>query len=257
MEMYGFATFNFSVCISQLPRELTFDLLRIFNRPDVVRVKDCMGDPSLYPSLIECSGKLTVLDHMLRQLFQPATAQSNSYGSMTKHRLVLVSNFTQTLDLLEPVCSRIIGQSCLRLDGQTSAKRRWDLVQRFNALDSPERILLLSSRAGGMGLNLTGADHLILYDVDWNPANDVQALARIWRPGQLRPVRLYRLITADGLEERMFQRQAAKMALSFNAIVSPFDNDCDSCTPSFKPSGTLTKEELRVISSERPKCSIV
>ncbi|KAA3675855.1 DNA repair and recombination protein RAD54B [Paragonimus westermani] len=109
-----------------------------------------------------------------------------------------------------------------------------------------KRILLLSSQAGGMGLNLTGADHLILYDVDWNPANDLQALARIWRPGQLRPVRLYRLITADGLEERMFQRQAAKMALSFNAIVSPFNNDCGSCVPSFKPSGTLTKEELRV-----------
>ncbi|KAF5396990.1 DNA repair and recombination protein RAD54B [Paragonimus heterotremus] len=244
-----------SSTVDRLPRQLTLDLLRIFNEPDVVRLKEYMDDPSLYSSLIECSGKLAVLNHMLRQLFQPATAQSKSYGSMTKHRLVLVSNFTQTLDLLQPICSRITGQSCLRLDGQTSAKRRWDLVQRFNASDSSERILLLSSRAGGMGLNLTGADHLILYDVDWNPANDAQALARVWRPGQSRPVRLYRLITADSLEERMFQRQAAKTALSFNAVVSPFDNDCDSCIPSFKPLGILTKEELRDL-FQMPPCSV-
>ncbi|KAF7232846.1 hypothetical protein EG68_09768 [Paragonimus skrjabini miyazakii] len=235
-----------SSTVDRLPRQLTADLLRIFNETDVVRAKDYMDDPSLYSSLIECSGKLTVLNHMLRQLFQPATAQAKSNRSTTKHRLVLVSNFTQTLDLLQPICSRITGQSCLRLDGQTSLKRRWDLVQRFNASDSPERILLLSSRAGGMGLNLTGADHLILYDIDWNPANDAQALARIWRPGQSRPVRLYRLITADSLEERMFQRQAAKMALSFNAVVSSFDN---------KPIGILTKEELRDL-FQMPPCNV-
>ncbi|CAH8522300.1 unnamed protein product [Dicrocoelium dendriticum] len=102
---------------------------------------------------------------------------------------------------------------------------------------------ILASRAGGTGLNLVGANYLILFDMDWNPANDAQAMARIWRPGQSRPVRLYRLVTAGGLEERIFQRQAAKLALSHQALANPASAAHLTSNQS-SSKGVLTREEL-------------
>ncbi|CAL8095760.1 unnamed protein product [Calicophoron daubneyi] len=209
---------------------------------------------------LEASGKMAVLSHMLVNLF-PCSAQ-NSHRlaakrgrllrvSVPSHRLVLVSNFTQTLDLLELLCNQITGQASLRLDGHTSAKRREEIVQQFNNPNSPDRILLLSSRAGGTGLNLIGADHLILFDMDWNPANDAQAMARIWRPGQSRPVRLYRLVTAGGIEERIFQRQAAKLALSHNTLSGSIEYFLKDRKGSNR-SGILTREELRDLFQSPP-----
>ncbi|TPP66742.1 DNA repair and recombination protein RAD54B [Fasciola gigantica] len=168
----------------------------------------------------------------------------------------LEKNNIGTLDLLDVVCRTLTGSTPLRLDGQTPQKRRLDLVQEFNNLSSPSRILLLSTRAGGTGLNLIGADHLILFDMDWNPASDVQAMARIWRPGQRRPVCLYRLVTCSGLEERMFQRQAAKLALSHRTLDMAWDDSFS--VPDVTPvnrCGVLTREELRVGYKALPNCT--
>lgn len=90
-------------------------------------------------------------------------------------RVVLVSNYTQTLNLLQDLCTHL-GYSCCRLDGQTPVSQRQKLVDRFNGQYSTDFIFLLSSKAGGVGLNLVGASHLILYDIDWNPANDIQVV---------------------------------------------------------------------------------
>ncbi|VEL15625.1 unnamed protein product [Protopolystoma xenopodis] len=105
------------------------------------------------------------------------------------------------------------------------------------------------SRAGGVGLNLTGANHLVLYDMDWNPANDAQvfcdyihSLARVWREGQKRCVRLYRLVTAAGMEERMLQRQVAKLSLASRVIGS---ENCYSLNQ--RSNCRLSREELKVI----------
>lgn len=81
-------------------------------------------------------------------------------------------------------------------------------------------ILLLSAKAGGVGLNLIGASNLILYDSDWNPASDQQAMARIWRDGQKKNVYIYRLLTSGTIEEKIFQRQISKTGLS-EAITNP------------------------------------
>lgn len=81
-------------------------------------------------------------------------------------------------------------------------------------------VLLLSAKAGGVGLNLVGASNLILYDSDWNPASDQQAMARIWRDGQKKSVYIYRLLTSGTIEEKIFQRQICKTGLS-EAIVNP------------------------------------
>lgn len=88
-------------------------------------------------------------------------------------RVVLVSNYTQTLDLLQDLCAHL-GYTWCRLDGQTPVAQRQRIVDSFNRLDSSHFLFFLSSKAGGVGLNLIGASHLVLYDIDWNPANDIQ-----------------------------------------------------------------------------------
>lgn len=119
----------------------------------------------------------------------------------TNDKIVLISNYTQTLDLFDKLC-RGRGYGCLRLDGTMTVNKRQKLVDKFNDPNGDEFVFLLSSKAGGCGLNLIGANRLILFDpgqsklvqllaehcsltlADWNPAADQQALARVWRDGQ-------------------------------------------------------------------------
>lgn len=101
-----------------------------------------------------------------------------------------------------------------RLDGSMTIQKRQKLVDTFNDSTQKEFIFLLSSKAGGCGINLIGANRLVLFDPDWNPANDAQALARVWRDGQKKVCFLYRFITTGTIEEKIFQRQAHKQSLS-------------------------------------------
>lgn len=148
------------------------------------------------------SGKLDCLCALLSATFKPA------WGDPTE-RAVVVSNFTQTLNLVQALCENK-GWKWLRLDGATLVGDRQRLVDRFNSGFGGERVFLLSSKAGGMGLNLVGANRLILFDPDWNPATDAQAMARIWREGQKKPVLIYRLFSTGSIEEKIYQRQMVK-----------------------------------------------
>ncbi|WIA32931.1 hypothetical protein OEZ86_006099 [Tetradesmus obliquus] len=130
----------------------------------------------------------------------------------TDDKVVIVSNYTQTLDLFAALC-RQRGYVHLRLDGSTSITKRQKLVGQLNAPGSKVFVFLLSSKAGGCGLNLVGANRLILFDPDWNPATDKQAAARVWRDGQRKRVYVYRLLTAGTIEEKVFQRQISKEGL--------------------------------------------
>ncbi|KAJ3648695.1 hypothetical protein Zmor_020478 [Zophobas morio] len=154
----------------------------------------------------ELSGKLMLLDCFLANL-------KTNYDD----KIVLVSNYTQTLDLFEKLC-RKRGYMYVRLDGTMSIKKRAKVVANFNSPDSREFIFMLSSKAGGCGLNLIGANRLIMFDPDWNPANDDQAMARVWRDGQQKPCYVYRFLTAGTIEEKIFQRQAHKKALSSTVV---------------------------------------
>uniref|UniRef100_A0A1I8F2N3 Helicase ATP-binding domain-containing protein n=1 Tax=Macrostomum lignano TaxID=282301 RepID=A0A1I8F2N3_9PLAT len=122
------------------------------------------------------SGKLSVTSHLLQRICRGR-----------RRNCVLASNSTKTLDLLGRLSTT---PRCVGVGGG--------------------RVLLLSTKAGGVGLNLTGASDLILFDIDWNPANDAQATARIWREGQRRPCSVYRLLTAGSIEERIFLRQVLR-----------------------------------------------
>ncbi|KAK3091297.1 hypothetical protein FSP39_018741 [Pinctada imbricata] len=150
----------------------------------------------------ELSGKVLVLDCLLALI-----------KAQTSDKVVLVSNYTQTLDLFETLC-RQRGYLFVRLDGSMSIKKRAKIVEKFNNPCSPEFIFMLSSKAGGCGLNLIGANRLVMFDPDWNPANDEQAMARCWRDGQKKQCYIYRLIATGTIEEKIFQRQAHKKALS-------------------------------------------
>ncbi|XP_020237119.1 protein CHROMATIN REMODELING 25 isoform X2 [Cajanus cajan] len=150
---------------------------------------------------VELSGKMHVLARLLAHLRQ-----------RTNDRIVLVSNYTQTLDLFSQLC-RERRYPHLRLDGTTSISKRQKMVNCFNDPSKDEFVFLLSSKAGGCGLNLIGGNRLVLFDPDWNPANDKQAAARVWRDGQKKRVYIYRFLSAGTIEEKVYQRQMSKEGL--------------------------------------------
>ncbi|KAJ5382281.1 SNF2-related protein [Penicillium concentricum] len=149
------------------------------------------------------SAKIRVLDQLL-----------DTMRNKTDEKIVLVSNYTSTLSLLATLLTSL-GLPYLRLDGSTPAQKRQGLVDDFNRLPASSCFaFLLSAKAGGTGLNLIGASRLILFDVDWNPATDIQAMARIHRDGQKRPCRIYRVLLKGSLEEKIWQRQVTKLGLA-------------------------------------------
>ncbi|CAI7739319.1 unnamed protein product [Closterium sp. NIES-54] len=143
-----------------------------------------------------------------RAHFSGAAAAGAGGGSIGD-KVVIVSNFTRALDVIEAMCESH-GWKTTRLDGSTEAATRQALVCAFNTGRDGSCCFLLSSKAGGAGLNLVGANRLVLFDPDWNPANDHQAMARVWRDGQSKPVVIYRMLATGSIEEKIFQRQLMK-----------------------------------------------
>jgi DNA repair and recombination RAD54-like protein len=180
------------------------------------------------------SGKFAVVARMLALLRE-----------QTKDRVVIVSNYTQTLDLFTNLC-RERGYPVLRLDGSTSISKRQKLVKRFNDPMDDQYVFLLSSKAGGCGLNLIGGNRLILFDMSWNPADDKQAAARVWRDGQRRRVYVYRFMTTGTIEEKVYQRQLSKEGLQ--AVV---DTKTSGGTGGAN-SAVMSLEELRDLFSYDP-----
>lgn len=139
----------------------------------------------------------------------------HSIYQCTEEKVVVVSNWTSTLDLIQGLC-KLKRYNYLRLDGSTPPKQRQELVDRFNKDKGRQEsfVFLLSAKAGGVGLNLIGGSRLILFDSDWNPSTDLQAMARIHRDGQKRPVYIYRFLTTNAIDEKIYQRQITKTGLS-------------------------------------------
>ncbi|XP_060810782.1 helicase domino [Amyelois transitella] len=158
-----------------------------------------------HPALLQYDcGKLQTLDELLRTL------------KAGKHRVLIFTQMTRVLDVLEGFLS-LHGHTYLRLDGATRVERRQALVDRFNA-DARVFAFILSTRSGGVGLNLTGADCVVFYDSDWNPTMDAQAQDRCHRIGQTRDVHVYRLVTAATVEENILRKAEQKRALGHLAI---------------------------------------
>lgn len=177
------------------------------NNPNIAQLLEIIPPELLQKKPVIASSKFRVLDRMLKHL-----------STKTKEKIVIVSNYTSTLDILG-VHLAFLGLTFLRLDGQTAAAKRQDLVDKFNRTPATANFaFLLSAKSGGAGINLIGASRLVLFDVDWNPATDLQAMARIHRDGQKRPVKIYRLLMAGGMDEKIYQRQVSKMGLADSVV---------------------------------------
>ncbi|GMF25810.1 unnamed protein product [Phytophthora lilii] len=151
------------------------------------------------------SGKLIVLQKIL--------ALWKDQG----HRVLIFTQTRSMLDILESFMSKL-GHVCCRLDGTTGVAERQQRLDAFNAPDSELFAFLLTTRAGGIGVNLVGADRVVVFDPDWNPSTDVQARERAWRIGQQKPVTVYRLVTAGTIEEKIYHRQIFKQYLTSKVL---------------------------------------
>jgi len=163
-------------------------------------------DPNLQ-HLVDNCGKMVVLDKLLIKL--------QDQGS----RVLIFSQMTRQLDLLEDYCLWK-QHKYFRLDGQTEHLRRQEMIEGFNVEGSEYFIFMLSTRAGGLGINLYTADVVILYDSDWNPQMDLQAMDRAHRIGQKKQVRVFRLVTQDTVEERIIEKAEKKLRLDALVIQS-------------------------------------
>ncbi|XP_073395338.1 uncharacterized protein [Physcomitrium patens] len=150
--------------------------------------------------LSQSSGKMVLVDKLLPKLKEAG------------RRVLIFSQFTMMLDLLEDyLLSK--GYSYERIDGKIRGSDRQAAIDRYSAKDSSIFVFLLSTRAGGLGITLTAADTCIIYDSDWNPQNDLQAMARCHRIGQTKDVKIYRLITRNTYEQRLFECSSRKYGL--------------------------------------------
>ena len=149
--------------------------------------------------LVAGSGKMVFLDKLLPRL--------RSEG----RKVLVFSQFVRVLGLVAELCAHR-GYDAEALTGATPAADRQRAIDRFNA--SPDAfVFLLSTRAGGVGINLCAADTVVIYDSDWNPQNDVQAMARCHRLGQTRDVAVYRLVARKSFEGHMLEAAARKLGL--------------------------------------------
>lgn len=138
----------------------------------------------------------------------------------TGHKTLLFAQHRIMLDILEKFLKTLGGFKYLRMDGNTPIKVRQSMVDNFNR--NPDiHVFLLTTKVGGIGVNLTGADRVIIYDPDWNPSTDIQARERAWRLGQEREVTIYRLMTAGTIEEKIYHRQIFKQFLTNKILKDP------------------------------------
>jgi len=156
-------------------------------------------------ALITSSGKLMLLDQLLTKMKKDG------------HRVLIFSQMVKMLDILGDYL-QARGHQFQRLDGTIASAPRKLAIDHFNAPDSKDFCFLLSTRAGGLGINLMTADTVILFDSDWNPQADLQAMARAHRIGQKKPVTVYRLVAKDTVEEEVLERARNKLMLEFITI---------------------------------------
>lgn len=221
---------------------IMMELKKCCNHATLIRPTDELSHLDPLTRLIRGSGKLLLLDKLLVRLKE------------TGHRVLIFSQMVRMLDILSDYLTYRRFQF-QRLDGSIRGEIRRQALDHFNAPDSTDFCFLLSTRAGGLGINLATADTVVIFDSDWNPQNDLQAQARAHRIGQKNRVNIYRLVTKNSVEEDIIERAKRKMVLDHlviqrmdttgRTVLSKGAASGVSTTPS---NSTLTnKEELAAI----------
>lgn len=167
-------------------------------------------------NLIEASSKLLLLEVMLPKLQEQG------------HRVLLFTQFLDQLDIMEDLLGGL-NLRYQRIDGSLGGSEKQKRIDQFNHADSSLFAMLLSTRAGGVGINLATADTVIILDPDWNPHQDIQALSRAHRIGQKKKVLCFQLVTQDSVEERILQIGRKKMALD-HVLIETMDSDTNDAT---------------------------
>ncbi|CAG8646006.1 20720_t:CDS:10 [Gigaspora margarita] len=239
-------TKNFDVLNEGITGSSQMSLLNI-----AAELKKASNHPFLFPNaeslttrkedqlrgLIKNSGKMVLLDKLLTRL-----KESN-------HRVLIFSQMVRLLDILTDYL-KLRGYQHQRLDGSVPSEARKKAIEHFNAPNSPDFVFLLSTRAGGLGINLNTADTVIIFDSDWNPQNDLQAMARAHRIGQKNHVNVYRFVSKDTIEESILERAKRKMVLEY-CIIKQMDTSGKSIlqksSKSAKSSDNFSKEEISAI----------
>ena len=181
-------------------KNILVQLRKVCNHPYLFPGIEPEDAPELGEHLIKSSGKMHVLDKLLKKAQQD------------KSQSLIFSGFTSMLDILEDFC-RFREYKYCRLDGNTELDDRQMQIDDFTSPGTDKVVFLISTRAGGLGLNLMTANTVVLYDSDWNPQMDLQAMDRAHRIGQMKQVRVYRLITKNTMEEKMVEKQTMKLKL--------------------------------------------
>eukprot|EP00977_Amphora_coffeiformis_P010111 scaffold2357_cov167-Amphora_coffeaeformis.AAC.19 len=178
----------------------------------VMQLRKCCGHPYLFEGvedrtldplgehLVDNCGKLNMVDKLLKRLKERG------------HRVLIFTQMTRVLDILEDYMV-MRGYKYCRIDGNTTYDDRESSIDNFNSPGSDIFCFILSTRAGGLGINLQTADTCILYDSDWNPQQDLQAQDRCHRLGQKKPVQVFRLVSENTVEEKIVERAQQKLKL--------------------------------------------
>lgn len=182
------------------------DILRkISNHPDLLEREQAANHPDYGNP--DRSGKVIVLAKVLKLWKEQG------------HRVLVFTQTQQMLDIIESFLSSS-GYIYRRMDGLTPVKQRMSLIDEFNN-SSEIFVFIMTTKVGGLGTNLTGANRVVIYDPDWNPSTDIQARERAWRIGQTRDVTIYRLITRGTIEEKIYHRQIYKHFLTNKILKNP------------------------------------
>ncbi|KAK2970136.1 hypothetical protein RJ640_004081 [Escallonia rubra] len=215
-ELHPKGVFGFECTLEKVVEELKsyndfsiHRLLLYYGAPDM---KEILSDQR-----VMVSGKCQALSKLLPSLYQGG------------HRVLIFSQWTSMLDILEWTLD-VIGVSYTRLDGSTQVTERQTIVDTFNK-DTSIFACLLSTRAGGQGLNLTGADTVVIHDMDFNPQIDRQAEDRCHRIGQMKPVTIYRLVTKDTVDENVYEIAKRKLVLDAAVLESGMEIDNEGDMP--------------------------
>ncbi|KAL8800015.1 MAG: hypothetical protein Q9223_007420 [Gallowayella weberi] len=225
----------------------------------VMQLRKCCNHPYLFEGaepgppyttdehLIYNAGKMLMLDKILTRM--------KKQGS----RVLIFSQMSRVLDILEDYCV-FREHKYNRIDGSTAHEDRIAAIDEYNAPGSEKFVFLLTTRAGGLGINLTSADIVILYDSDWNPQADLQAMDRAHRIGQTKQVVVFRFVTEQAIEEKVLERaaqklrldqlviqqgraqQAAKAAASKDELLSMIQHGAEKVFESKGPTGALASK---------------
>ncbi|KAJ6259132.1 hypothetical protein Dda_6029 [Drechslerella dactyloides] len=220
----------------------------------VMELKKISNHPFLFPSaeeeimggleskadrlnaMIMCSGKMVLMDRFLTKM------------KADGHRVLIFSQMVNMLDLLQEYLM-LRGFAYQRIDGTVTAGNRKIAIDRFNHPESEDFCFLLSTRAGGLGINLTTADTVIIFDSDWNPQADLQAMARAHRIGQKNHVMIYRFVSKDTIEEEVLERARVKLLMEYAVYMGITDSTINDKVK--KTSASLSQAELANVLAAR------